>query len=640
MTKTVFEVEGYLFNKKEFDVYADFSSFEDPPKDLIVRLLMRKHRWVKLESLNYPIPNINQTCDMLRKCDWIETEITDIDTALHVLTTKELKNIIKQLHIDIHDESNQRKSDYIKEISNYMSSQPISYGNTIFFHESRTKKVWDSVNQYLGSCIRVKPEIYALFQRIQLVYYRATSLYDTNYVSRSILSKISRRNYPKYTCCRSNNIWACRDDLLKFEQALLVEKQLEEILRDLPGLKRLRSGSKREKTKEEIEETLLSGWHLCETNIGIWDTYTCLEHEQPYYKRRFEAGWVYTRLLDRGTEILARLHEYQMESLILKKLLSQCIYRLGKRGKWYERLALIEMNYLEKSNPKKIRELKKCALKTCIDALHDTTVHQIHIHSIHERIKRLERQLCIPRSEQHDFSYMILKKPREIIVYGERLSEETIGKKSIWRTNNGAECSVEQVALEYYSLKGFKGLHAENGIIKMIASLLFWDVIFASIPGVFETPYQAAPLDLRSDAFYESRLDLIQKRLGEIETGNYLDIIKSVDERERPNQTICIGINWNYELQDILEIAECIGPLALASLCQLLFQEYGQRQSGMPDLCCWNYENKECLFSEVKGPGDILSQTQKLWVESLTGFGIQVEVCFVKLWKGDDVLLD
>lgn len=32
--------------------------------------------------------------------------------------------------------------------------------------------------------------------------------------------------------------------------------------------------------------------------------------------------------------------------------------------------------------------------------------------------------------------------------------------------------------------------------------LLFWDIIFASIPGVFETPYQSAPLDLGSDAFY------------------------------------------------------------------------------------------------------------------------------------------
>lgn len=75
---------------------------------------------------------------------------------------------------------------------------------------------------------------------------------------------------------------------------------------------------------------------------------------------------------------------------------------------------------------------------------------------------------------------------------------------------------------------------------------------------------------------------------------------------------------------------------------------------------CWNYEETECLFSEgnlnktndstnnhnklitmiVKGPGDILSETQKLWIETLTGFNIQVEVCYVKEWKGDDVLLE
>lgn len=65
-----------------------------------------------------------------------------------------------------------------------------------------------------------------------------------------------------------------------------------------------------------------------------------------------------------------------MESLILHKLLSQRVYRLGKRGKWYERLALIQMNYLEKNDAKAVRDQKKCALQTCIDALHDTTVHQ------------------------------------------------------------------------------------------------------------------------------------------------------------------------------------------------------------------------------------------------------------------------
>lgn len=42
----------------------------------------------------------------------------------------------------------------------------------------------------------------------------------------------------------------------------------------------------------------------------------------------------------------------------------------------------------------------------------------------------------------------------------------------------------------------------------------------------------------------------------------------------------------------------------------------------------------------VKGPGDTLSETQKMWIETLAGFNIQVEVCHVKVWRGDDVLLN
>lgn len=46
-----------------------------------------------------------------------------------------------------------------------------------------------------------------------------------------------------------------------------------------------------------------------------------------------------------------------------------------------------------------------------------------------------------------------------IVVFyvGERLSDEVVGKKSIWRSDNGAECSVEHVAIEYYQKQGFKG---------------------------------------------------------------------------------------------------------------------------------------------------------------------------------------
>lgn len=84
-------------------------------------------------------------------------------------------------------------------------------------------------------------------------------------------------------------------------------------------------------------------------------------------------GWIYTRLLDHGTELLGKLHEYELEALILQKLINQRCYRLGKRGKWYDRLALVQSKYLNKDQ---VRVQKKLALKTCIDAIHDPRVHQ------------------------------------------------------------------------------------------------------------------------------------------------------------------------------------------------------------------------------------------------------------------------
>ncbi|KAI9248277.1 hypothetical protein BDA99DRAFT_232285 [Phascolomyces articulosus] len=93
---------------------------------------------------------------------------------------------------------------------------------------------------------------------------------------------------------------------------------------------------------------------------------------------------------------------------------------------------------------------------------------------------------------------------------------------------------------------------------------------------------------------------MINDRIEEIEQGKFLELITQVDERERPRQTVCVGINWEYAIEELLQLAECMGAIALASLCGLLAEEFGQRRGGMPDLCCWDYEKKRCLFVEGK----------------------------------------
>ena len=69
----------------------------------------------------------------------------------------------------------------------------------------------------------------------------------------------------------------------------------------------------------------------------------------------------------------------------------------------------------------------------------------------------------------------------------------------------------------------------------------------------------------------------------------------------------------------------------MSQICKLFSEEYGHRTGGMPDLCLWKHTDIEmkCLFSEVKGPGDRLSETQENWIDFLAGLGgsLEVELC-------------
>jgi Fanconi-associated nuclease 1 len=203
---------------------------------------------------------------------------------------------------------------------------------------------------------------------------------DWSAMSTSILAKTSKRNYPTYTARRSNCIWNSRDDLLRYEEALLVEREYEKSIEQLMvhNSSKTKKFISAENGGNEVRNLMIKSWTLCEDRIGMWDE--CVaekeaegDHVRPNYMRRFEAGWIYTRLLDHGTELLGKLNEYELEAIILQKLIDQKFYRLGKRGKWYDRLALVQSKYLNKDQP---RAQKKLALKTCIDAIHDPRVHQ------------------------------------------------------------------------------------------------------------------------------------------------------------------------------------------------------------------------------------------------------------------------
>ncbi len=76
-----------------------------------------------------------------------------------------------------------------------------------------------------------------------------------------------------------------------------------------------------------------------------------------------------------------------------------------------------------------------------------------------------------------------------------------------------------------------------------------------------------------------------------------------------------VGLNWDYDVDDLVELVECFDGSALATICKVMAQEYGARGGGVPDLLLWRAESAgdepaspegsskrrgEVMFSEVK----------------------------------------
>ncbi len=103
--------------------------------------------------------------------------------------------------------------------------------------------------------------------------------------------------------------------------------------------------------------------------------------------------------------------------------------------------------------------------------------------------------------------------------------------------------------------------HCEGRIVTTLFGLLFWDVIFAPIPGAFETRYQSAPLDLAEDTFYYSREELVEARLAEIEKGGVVEIIERTYDAHQ--DVMCVGVRWDLFTKDDL--------LGIARVCDVRF---------------------------------------------------------------------
>lgn len=482
--------------------------------------------------------------------------------------------------------------------------------------------------ELLGPCVILETSISALFMRAHILYFRSMDL-PPKLLLPSLLVAFKKRTFPTVSAYdvpmvierqassdadaetqedvvfgsrpeRSRMlIWRDRSELLLYVRALRVQHEVDVLLNDGPDSPLNMTGRH---TAASVDTTVDQGRRASEAldgsakekrrllalhvvkimddNYAIWKdclATATLELSSTAPRgpglERFQAGHILTRVIAKGAEQLAILHEYDREMVVLNDLIAQQHWRRGKKGKWYDRRALVLTTHLCKglaqsklpNEVEKRTQLLTCALEGIKVGLDDPWCGIVFRPSLVRRLVSLEKRLKIFGTslwqdakllDADETTVMGIRVPDRIIAppaykkptltamfapingpsYGRIIQLDEVPEKkptpntmkSVWfDRETGDHVSVEELVLRRYKAQGYKGFHSETAILTTLFSLLFFDIIFLPIPGAFETRYQTAPLDLVCNdpgVFLNARRPYVEKRLkelrGELEFGD------------------------------------------------------------------------------------------------------------------------
>ncbi|XP_018407772.1 PREDICTED: fanconi-associated nuclease 1 [Nanorana parkeri] len=622
------EEDMRLFNEEDRKTLTAFNQLPAGGQKLYVRLFQRKLNWIKTNKIEYSeigsdltpyIEELNRNGFLQSDC-----ELEDLTEALDLLPAPELKNLAKAFHLK---NPNAPKQQIVEEFLKLSKQRSIfSLGkNQSGISAAILKKAKDSA----GRAVRVCRAPRAVFSRVLLLFSLTQSMEVEEAASggQSLLSTVlmvnmGRMTFPNYTVQRSMKIFQDREDLIRYECAM--HKLVD------------------------IVVTMINGnWKeahvLYQSANVVWDQLknepTLRYHaELPLYLRCFTVGWVYTRILCRGVEILQRLHLYEEAVELLQALLSQNIYCPDSRGRWWDRLVLNLHQHLKHTQK---------AVTYIMEGLSDPYVRTGHQLSLYQRAVRMRDSPSCKKFHKmfNNLPEIIIEDVPHVTIKGKMYPQAGMGK-SVFIMENVAEevgeditvstvmCSVEELALAHYRELGYdQGIHGEGSTFCTLYGLFMWDIIFMEgIPDVFRNTYQAFPLDLHTDSFYENRREAIECRLQLLQesSAETLHSLMADVWNEHLGEAAAL-VSWERfsSLQQAQSLVSCLGGSLLSGLCKIMSKDIRHCKGGLPDLVVWNVQKKMYKVVEVKGPNDRLSHKQMVWLHELKKMGAEAEVCHV-----------
>ncbi|CAM8921116.1 unnamed protein product [Rhodiola kirilowii] len=587
LIKEVLQDNVHLFTDDELGFLESFAALSDDSQRLFVRLYTRKGPWFRLNTLSYvEILNIEAAAKELAEKGYLRFSSNglhsdDLKGILSILTIpdlRELLQLIEKVWAAVRKSHASKKQDIVASlVSSYEGGLCPSLPTAII------KK--------LGAFVTVSTAAESLFWRAERLFF----LNGEQDLSAFLLADLGIVKYPAYKCMTMDKIFRSRSDMIYFEEAIEVAQIMDQFI------------------EENNLETVAQCIKLSDLGLSCTSEHAAQSETAASFLSRFSASWVYSKVVFLGISFLEKEHRYIDAITLLKRLLS-VFTSDSRRGYWTLRLS-IDLEHIGRPNE---------SLTVAEDGLTDPWVRAGSRLALQRRVLRLgkpPRRWKIP-----SFSVSFKRKLNEVNVQGRPLNCEA-GMKSRFYGNDGEQCGVEELALQYYAgVEGgeWKGVHSESGIWLTIFGILMWDIIFADVPNI-------APLDLDTDSFYLSRKDNIESHLQKIQAGMAEEIL--ISSWQCNEGTSCKGVNWDrHSLSDLRAVVTCIGGSCLASLCRHLAQDYRSWSSGMPDLLLWRFHGDytgEAKLVEVKGPRDRLSEQQHAWLLFLMDCGFNTEVCKV-----------
>ncbi|XP_070618283.1 fanconi-associated nuclease 1 [Erythrolamprus reginae] len=617
------EDDRRLFSEEDLEVLARFYKLSASGQKLYVRLFQRKLAWIKTNKIEYAeiSSDLSPVIEELVEGGFLhsETDLQSLLEALDLLSAPELKTLAKAFHLKNPTSPKQQLLEDFVQLSRQRSifdRCQAGIGSVIL---KRAKAL-------VGKCIKVSREPRAVFSHVLLLFSLTDPVEEEEagsggqrQLSTVLMVNMGRTVFPTYTVNRETPIFQDRDDFLRYAAAAHASSDISVAM----------AGGNWEEARC-LYEAAKASWQELKGHP------TLSPHRAlPEYLRRFTVGWLYTRILSHGVEILQRLHMYQEAVEQLQELLAQEDYCVDSRGQWWERLSLNLHQHL-KDTKKAIASIRKGLL--------DPFLRPGHRLGLSQRIQRM-RDSPACQTFKHLFCELPLLSVDDVThvtIKGKLCPQTGMGKSMFILESHTEEsevltvvCSVEELALAHYKQQGFnQGIHGEGSTFTTLYGLLMWDILFMDgVPDVFRNSYQAFPLDLYTSSFYKNRQPAIEARLQSVHEASAETLqewVGDVWEAQEGKASALIGWDRFSSLQQAQNLACCLGGPFLSGVCRRLSQDLRHCRGGLPDLVVWRTDPRQFKLVEVKGPGDRLSHKQTVWLDELQKLGASVEVCHVE----------